>query len=54
VGGACPASTTPAQIGGAATCLAPGQACTKFDRDQYPTYGFLCLPDGTRYVLHRK
>jgi hypothetical protein len=54
VAGACPASTTSAKIGGAATCLAPGQACTKLNRDEYPVYGFLCLPDGAQYVLKRK
>ena len=54
VAGSCPASTTSAQIGGAATCLAPGQACTKLNRDEYPFYGFLCLPDGAQYVLKRK
>ena len=52
--GACPASTTVAKIGGAATCLAAGQTCTKVNRDEYPVYGFLCLPDGVKYVLKRK
>lgn len=52
--GACPGTTMAAQIGGATTCLAAGQACTKAYRDQYPTYGFLCLPKSTQYVLFKK
>lgn len=54
VAGTCPAPTKLAHIDGAATCLAPGLACTKADRDQYPTYGFLCLPKSTQYVLFKK
>jgi hypothetical protein len=54
VGGVCPVSTTAATIGGEVTCLAPGQQCTKLNRDEYPVYGFLCLPEGAQFVLKRK
>lgn len=54
VAGNCPTTTTAARIGGATACLAAGEVCAKANRDEYPAYGFLCLPQSTEYVLYKK
>lgn len=35
-------------------CLAAGEICAKAHRDEYPAYGFLCLPQSASYVLYKK
>jgi hypothetical protein len=52
--GGCANGDTLAVIGGTSACLAVGQTCRQPNASEYPAYGYLCVDQGSGFVLVRK